>query len=427
MNRFANITRPVPLETYRFLNWALRWLRWATLAVLLLLTVVRPGPSRGGVPNWALILIFIGYNLLVGLLQRWRPNLRSFAWVAFTDLLVAALLYLVSTEPGGPLFVLFFLAVDSAAASLTLRDTLLYTAVVAIVAAVIESMLPLWSSTPRDVRQLVARLVMLGLVGAGMAIVTRRLTLEHDAARQVRAEAERLATLDQVRADFIATVSHELLTPLTAARAGLGMLETSALERLQPSEAELLRNVRHNTEYLGVMIDDLLAFNQIEAGVLRLDRKPFDLRIVIGDATATVATLLAEKRQTLEVDVPTPLLCEGDSRRLQQVVVNVLANAHRYTPEGTRIVISGAATASEIHLMIRDNGPGIPPGELEAIFRRFYRGAPPGVTAFVRSGLGLAIARGIVELHEGRMWAESDPEGGAVFHILLPCPVKGAE
>ncbi len=93
------------------------------------------------------------------------------------------MLYLVSTEPGGPLFVLFFLAVDSAAASLTLRDTLLYTAAVAIVAAVVESMLPLWSSTPRDIRQLIARLVMLGLVGAGMAIVTRRLTLEHDAAR----------------------------------------------------------------------------------------------------------------------------------------------------------------------------------------------------------------------------------------------------
>lgn len=427
MSRFANITRPVPLETYRFLDWALRWLRWATLAVVLLLTVVRPGSSRGGVPNWVLVLIFIGYNLVVSLLQRWRPNLRSFAWVALTDLLVAAMLYLVSTEPGGPLFVLFFRAVDSAAASLTLRDTLLYTAVVAIVAAVIESMLPLWSSTPRDVRQLVARLVMLGLVGAGMAIVTRRLTLEHDAARQVQAEAERLATLDQVRADFIATVSHELLTPLTATRAGLGMLETSALDRLQPSEAELLRNIRHNTEYLGVMIDDLLAFNQIEAGVLRLDRKPFDLRAVIADATATVATLLAEKRQTLKVDLPESLPCEGDSRRLQQVMVNVLANAHRYTPEGTHIVISAAVSVSEVHLMVRDNGPGIPAGEPEAIFRRFYRGAPPGVTGFGGSGLGLAIARGIVELHEGRMWAESDPGGGAVFHILLPCPAKGAE
>ena len=427
MNRFANITRPVPLETYRFLNWALRWLRWATLAVLLLITVVRPEPSRGGVPNWVLILIFAGYNLVVGLLQYWRPNLRSFAWVAFTDLLVASLLYLVSTEPGGPLFVLFFLAVDSAAASLTLRDTLVYTAVVATVAAVIESMLPLWSSTPRDIRQLVARLVMLGLVGAGMAIVTRRLTLEHDAARQIRAEAERLATLDQVRADFISTVSHELLTPLTAARAGLGMLETSALERLQPSEAELLRNVRHNTEYLGVMIDDLLTFNQIEAGVLHLDRKPFDMRTVVGGATTTVATLLAEKRQTLNVDLPESLPCVGDSRRLQQVVVNVLANAHRYTPGGTHIVIRGTTTATEVHLTVRDNGPGIPPGELEAIFRRFYRGAPPGVSAFVSSGLGLAIARGIVELHEGRMWAESDPRGGAVFHILLPCPTKGAE
>lgn len=425
MGGFAALTRPVPPEMFHFLGRALRWLRWTALAVLLLITLMRPPPSRSGVPDWAFILIFVGYNLLVDLAHRRSPRLRSFAWVAITDLLVAAALYLISTEPGGPLFVLFFLAVDSAAASLSVRDTLAYTVAAATIAAVIESMLPLWSSTPRDLRQLIARIVMLGLVGAGMAIVTRRLALEHAATRRVQAEAERLAALDNVRETFIATVSHDLLTPLTAAKAGLGLLETSVADRLRPDEAGLLRTIRHNTEYLGVMIDDLLAFNQIEAGVLRLDRKPFDLRSIVGHATETVRILLAQKEQTMAVDLPAPLPCDGDSRRLLQVLVNVLSNAHRHTPEGSHIVVAGDRTPTEIHLTVRDNGPGFPPGEREAIFRRFYRGGSPSALASGGSGLGMAIARGIVELHGGRMWAESPPGGGATFHVVLPCATEG--
>ncbi|MGI8854746.1 MAG: sensor histidine kinase [Thermomicrobiales bacterium] len=427
MDRLALHLRPAQLETYRFLNWALRWLRWITLAVLLLITLVRPAPNRGSLPNWSLILFFIAYNLLIGLLQHWSPNLRSFAWVALLDLLVASALYLLSTEPGGPIFVLFFLAVDSAAASLTLRDTLLYTAALATIAATIETMLPLWSSTSRDIRQLISRLVMLGLVGAGMAIVSRRLALEHAAAQRNQAEAGRMEELDRLRLEFISTVSHDLLTPLTASQAGLGMLEASIAERLQPAERDLLSNIRVNTEYLGVMIDDLLALNQIEAGMLRIEHTPIDLCVIARTAAATVHTLVTEKRQMVDLDLPDTLPCLGDARRLQQVLVNLLANAHRYAPEDARIMLHGAATGAEVHLSVHDTGPGIPAGEHEAIFQRFYRVASPMVSAVGGSGLGLAIARGIVELHDGRMWAESEAGQGATFHVVLPCPVRGEE
>lgn len=425
MDRFARFTQATQFETYQFLDRALRWLRWTTLAVLLLITLVRPAPSRGGLPNWSLVSFFILYNLFVALVQRRSPNLRSFAWVALVDLLVASALYLLSTEPGGLLFVLFFLAIDSAAAGFSLRETLAYTVVVVIAAGTIETMLPLWSSTSRDVRQLIARLVMLGLVGAGMAILTRRLALENEVAQRVRAETDRMAETDRLRSEFISTVSHDLLTPLTASQAGLGMLEVSATERLRPEERDLLSNIRVNTEYLGVMIDDLLALNEIEAGVLRLERKPLDLCTIVRGAAATVEALLAGKRQTLAIDVPGSLPCVGDARRLQQVVVNLLANAHRHTPEGTHIIVRGEATATEAHLSVRDNGPGIPAGEQEVIFRRFYRVPSPIVSAVGGSGLGLAIARGMVELHGGRMWAESETGQGATFLVVLPCPVKG--
>ena len=101
--------------------------------------------------------------------------------------------------------------------------------------------------------------------------------------------------------------------------------------------------------------------------------------------------------------------------------MNVLANAHLHTPGGTRISISGQVSGGEVSLSVGDNGPGIPQGELEAVFRRFHHLG----SAWGGSGLGLAIARGVVELHGGRIWAESRPGAGATFHIFLPSAKNG--
>lgn len=420
MSESTNFIPPAGPETYRFLGRVLPWLRWATVAALLLITLMRPSTSSVGLPTWALVLTFAGYNLLVYLLQRWRPALRSFAWVALMDLPVAGFLYLLGVEAGGPLFVLLFLAVDSAAASLALRGILLYLGAAAAITTAVESMLPLWSSTAADVRMLGARLVMLGLVGGGMAILTRRLALEHEATRLVRDEAERLEELDRLRADFIATVSHELRTPLTAARAGLGLVEASGFDRLRADERDLLGTVRRNIGYLNALIADLLAFNELEAGALRLDREPLDLRAVVREALAAVESLFQEKGQTLAVDLPEPLPHEGDPRRLEQVLVNLLANAHRHTPSGTHVAIAGRVAADDVLLAISDTGPGIPAEEVERVFRRFHRLAPAPGAVEGGSGLGLAIARQLVELHGGRIWAESRLGHGATLHIALP-------
>lgn len=147
MSESTNFIPPAGPETYRFLGRVLPWLRWATVAALLLITLMRPSTSSVGLPTWTLVLTFAGYNLLVHLLQRWRPALRSFAWVALMDLPVAGFLYLLGVEAGGPLFVLLFLAVDSAAASLTLRGILLYLGAAAAITTAVESMLP--SGRPR--------------------------------------------------------------------------------------------------------------------------------------------------------------------------------------------------------------------------------------------------------------------------------------
>ncbi|MDP9379167.1 MAG: PAS domain S-box protein [Chloroflexota bacterium] len=231
-----------------------------------------------------------------------------------------------------------------------------------------------------------------------------------------REEAQRLEELDRLRARFISSISHDLRTPLTAAGAGLGMLDMSAGERLLENERQLVANVRRNVERLRLLIDDLLTYNQLEAGTLKLDCRPLDLRSVVTDAMSVVLPLIREKGQWLEKDLPHALPSNADPWRLGQVMVNVLANAHQHTRPGTRIIVSGHVADGKVVLSVSDDGDGIAPEDIETIFQRFHHVGP----AHGGSGLGLAIAREIVELHGGRMWAESEPGEGAKFHIQLP-------
>ncbi len=239
-----------------------------------------------------------------------------------------------------------------------------------------------------------------------------RLRIEHAAAEAARRIAEdALGARDR----FLATVSHELQTPLTAVGAGLGLLEMNASERLQPPERALLANARRNTESLRRQIADLLTLGKGVTDTLTLECDTVDLRDVAGDALAGIHALVAEKGQTLDVDLSAPLPVRGDARRLEQTVVNLLSNAHRYTPPGATIRVVGRVAEGAVTLTVGDDGPGIPEDERERIFARFYRlGATGG------GGLGLSIARGIVELHGGRLWAEGGPGQGAAFHLRLP-------
>lgn len=254
-------------------------------------------------------------------------------------------------------------------------------------------------------------LATLELLAGLTAIVVERVRL-----RGAQDQAARLEELLHARADFVAAISHDLHTPLTAIRAGLGLLDASARARLAPDEQEVLDTARHNVERLRFRINDLLAANQIEAGTLELEQTALDLRGTALQALQVLQPLLREKGQVLEIDLPEPLPVIGDATRLEHAVINLLANAHRHTPSGTRITLSGRDTPQEVYLTVRDNGPGIPEGALEAIFGRFRRLDP----AARGSGLGLAVARAFVERQGGRLWAERAPEGGAIFHIALP-------
>lgn len=400
----------------RFVGRTLGWLRWTIIGAMFVITILWPFQGRFDHAIWMLIAAFAGYNLLIDLLRYCVPRLGSFAWVPILDLLVVALLYFLDFDPGGPSFIFFYLALLTAATTLALGPTILYTLAVIGVVALIAPTLPGWQPTPENLRELSARLVLMVMVGIGTSILTRRLVLEYEHAHAMRDEAERLEALDRLRNDFVSTVSHDLRTPLTAIQATLGLLEEAIRERLRADEQRMWSNARRNVERLGLLIDDLLTLNKLQAGVLHLDCEPLDLRTIVTDMLSSVFPLLRMKDQILDVDLPEPLLVAADARRMEQVIVNLLANANLHTPPGTSISIASCVDERTIQLSVSDTGPGIPAAELNAIFERFHR-LPSGDKG---SGLGLAIAKAIVELHAGRIWAESEPGRGTSFYITLP-------
>jgi signal transduction histidine kinase len=413
-DRAASASEPDILGT--LLAPTLAAVRWGTVAALLLLSIAQPLIGRTGLPTWVLILIFAAYNGLITLSRRSVPWLGSFRRIAVVDLLVVGALYTIAASPGGPIFILFLLITVCAAATNQWPRTLVYTAVVLLLMVIISPALPLWTAGSVGKRDLFARLIVIALTSSMTAVLVRRLEHEHRSACSSREQAAQQAELNRLRGVFVSSVSHDLRTPLTAMRAGLGMLQMSAHDRLRADEEQLLTAARRNSERLGLLIDDLLTYQQLEVGTLRIVHTAVDLREVASNAVATLRPLLDEKGQSITLDLGEALSATGDSRQLEQALVNVLANAHQHTPTGTQILIAGHVAPHELHVTVSDDGPGIPAEELERVFVRFHRLAPAGGG----SGLGLAIARSIVEHHGGRLWAESEGGRGTSVHLALP-------
>jgi len=415
MKRLSELWTAHAVEPSHFVRRALLHMRWGVLAGLLLVAfLIPPRAGCAGIPTWILLALFAAYALLYDVLGRGLPRRRFFRRMALLDLPLAGLVYALGTVPGSLPFVLLLLAVVCAAVTMSPRGALLYTGVAIVLVAVVNPTLHYWSPLTGDLQEMGSELIVLGLVGGGTAVLARRLALEHRAAEAGCGEAARLADLDRQRAAFIATVSHDVQTPLTALRAGLGFVEMGAGAALSPDVRELLAASRRNVDRLRLQIDNLLAASRLDAGALRPERVALDLRTLALEALAAVRPLFLEKGQVAEADLPTALPIVGDPRLLEETLINLLSNAHRHTPAGARVAVSGQIAGAEVRLIVSDNGPGIPLAEREAIFERFHHGVGGG------TGLGLAIVRAVVELHRGRVWAESPRDGGATFHVTLP-------
>jgi len=236
---------------------------------------------------------------------------------------------------------------------------------------------------------------------------------------QVMRDETEEAAARRLRDLVLANISHEFRTPLSAQLASLEMLR----DRLRETEGEelhdLLRSVERAALRLTRLVDNLLESLRIEAGRDSIRRLPVALDQVVEEAVQLTAPLIQQKGQALEVDLPYPLpAVQGDAPRLTQVFVNLLANANKFAPAGSRIAVGGAVESSEIALWVEDEGPGLP-GEIGGrLFERFLR-APGEEPEETGMGLGLWIVNSIVTRHGGRVDARNTP-AGARFTVFLP-------
>lgn len=227
-----------------------------------------------------------------------------------------------------------------------------------------------------------------------------------------------LRELDRTRREFLATVSHELKTPLTSIAMSVDLLAESAEAELGPQARELLDGVREDVSRLRTLVGDLLDLSRLEAGKIELDFQPVEVRLICDKARQVLEAQAREQGVNLEVHVAEQLPCvRADLNKVTWVVTNLISNALRYSSPGGRIEVGASRTESHVEISVRDFGVGIPYEYQSRIFDRFVKignGAPGG------SGLGLAICREVVRAHGGSIWVESVPGEGSTFRFTLP-------
>lgn len=236
-----------------------------------------------------------------------------------------------------------------------------------------------------------------------------------------REAVQRLEQADRMKDALVSTVSHELRTPLTSILGYTTMLVDGDLVELPPMAVQTLERILSNGERLRSLVEDLLVLSRVNAGQLELAAAPLDLRDVVVTAHEVVAPTLDKRRLDVHVDLPDdPALVNGDASMLERVVLNLLTNALKFTPDGGRIDVLVTLEAEEVVLEVSDNGLGIPAEEQDQLFTQFFRSTIAKKEAIQGTGLGLSIARAIVDQHGGVIGATSEPGTGSTFLVVLP-------
>jgi two-component system, OmpR family, sensor histidine kinase BaeS len=242
----------------------------------------------------------------------------------------------------------------------------------------------------------------------------------NEMAAALQSDVRKLREQERLRRELVANVSHELATPLTAIQ---GFTEALLDDVVEDPEArtETTRLIAREAARLKRLVDQLREVTLYDSGAQALQRAPVPLPSLVNETLAVLTPEIEHKAitasTTLADDLP-PVLVDGD--HLTEILLNLLDNALRHTPEGGRIEVTGTRDGNSVHLSIADSGPGIPPEDRERVFERFYRVDPSRSAATGGSGLGLAIVRSLVEAHGGTIAVDERPGGGARFTLTLP-------
>jgi signal transduction histidine kinase len=245
-------------------------------------------------------------------------------------------------------------------------------------------------------------------------------TAFNDMAAQLQATEQKKHELDQLRRDLTAWVGHDLRTPLTSVRAMIEALADGMVEDPETVQ-RYLKTAQRDICSLSNLIDDLFEISQMDAGGLIIEREPGSMADLISDTLESFSELAVRKGIELQGRVEANVdPVEMDVQRIGRVLSNLVSNALRHTPSGGRIDILARVCDRAVCVEVRDSGEGIQPADLPHLFERFYRGDKSRSRSTGGAGLGLAIARGLVEAHGGWIQVESQPGKGAAFMFTLP-------
>jgi hypothetical protein len=241
-----------------------------------------------------------------------------------------------------------------------------------------------------------------------------------DAQQALAEQNERLRELDRLKDEFIALVSHELRTPLTSIHGYLELLLDGGAGELDPEQQRFLTVVERNSKRLMQLVGDLLFMAQVEAGKLALDLEEVDLKQVLSECLEAAKPVADDSQIELHADlVETPSML-GDRSRLAQVLDNLISNALKFTPSSGRVSVRVSRTGGDAVVEVADTGVGIPKEEQERLFERFFRSSNATEQAIPGTGLGLTIAKAIVERHDGSIEIESAEGKGTTVRVRLP-------
>ncbi len=240
-----------------------------------------------------------------------------------------------------------------------------------------------------------------------------------------RQQVTRLRTLEEMQKGFVSAVSHELRTPLTCIRTSVDLLNAMG-EDLPADQVDLIQTIGHHAGRLEAFVADLLEITKLEAGQITLTRQPTDLRPLVRHVVDTLRPLSGRKGQTVHLYLPESVSrVEVDRWRIEQVLTNILSNAIKFTPKQGEISVRVSETGDHLQVSIADNGPGISEDDQAQVFDKFFVVADGrGLSGL---GLGLYIARQMIDLHKGRIWVESKLAQGSVFCFEVPKMAQGAQ
>lgn len=368
----------------------------------------------------ALALVNAIGALLVTL--RYRRMTRFHRWLPWTEgTLIAA--FLVATGAGATPYLPLML-VHSFAVTLVYGS--LIGAMVSVAFTLFLLGLALRSPLPNPIDGLMTMLALWAGYSA-LSLLNSAATRAFNEARAQASRAQELQSLNEAKYQFINIVSHELRTPLTVIN-GYGKLLQSGMIGTEPGELQdVSREISKAADRMGLLIDELLDFGRLQSGTLPLKPERFTYGELVQDVVHVLGVLASEKDQRLSLSLTSrEIAITADPRRIEQVLINLLHNALKYSPEKTEVRVAVRLEDDRVRTEVQDDGPGITPDHLAHLFTPFYRAGLGNRRVDVEGiGLGLAICHGIVAAHGGQIGVESAPGRGSRFWFDLPVARAG--